>query len=75
MTNATVSIPLGDLTLDQLVQLNQGLGRQIDTLRDQRAHLNRHITQRLAAGERNAAPAAGDATAPGAVIDVQALQG
>lgn len=74
MSETTVSIPLGDLTLDQLVQLNQGLGRQIDKLRDQRIHLNKHIAQRLAAGERNAEPGAGDAAAPGAVIEASVSQ-
>jgi hypothetical protein len=70
-----VSIPLGDLTLDQLVQLNQGLGREADKIREQRIHLNRHIAQRLAAGQRNAAPADGDAAAPGAVIEAAVSQG
>ncbi len=71
----TVSIKLSDMTLDELVQVSQGLGHQIEKLREQRRYLNARIAQRLAAGERNgqAAPApaegAGDATAPGAVIE------
>lgn len=67
----TESVALADLTLDQLVQLQQGLGRKVDAIRDQRAHLKRLIDERLAAGERDGAPANGDAQAPGAVIDVK----
>ena len=70
----TISVPLDELTLDQLVQLNQGLGRQVDQLRERRAYLNAKIAQRLAAGERNApaVAASGDATAEGAVIEAKA---
>lgn len=71
----TLSIPLGDLSLDQLVQLSQGLGREADKIRAQRIHLNRHIAQRLAAGERNCAPAEGIAEAPGALIEASVSQG
>lgn len=67
----TISVPLDELTLDQLVEVSQGLGRQIDKLREQRAYLNGKIAQRLAAGERNK-PAGGDAAAPGAVIEASA---
>ena len=66
----TVSIKLDDMTLDQLVQLSQGLGHQVEKLRQQRAYLNAKIAQRLAAGERNQ-PADGDAVAPGAVIEAK----
>lgn len=62
------SIPLAELSLDQLVQISQGLGREIDKLREQRAYLNGKIAERLEKGERNA-PADGDATAPGALIE------
>lgn len=72
----TISVKLDDLTLDQLVETSQGLGRQIDKLREQRAYLNAKIAQRLAAGERNGQPAGaaapGDAAAPGAVIEASA---
>jgi hypothetical protein len=67
----TVSVSLADLSLDQLVQLSQGLGRQAEKIREQRRHLNAVIAQRLAAGERNQ-PAAGDAAAPGALIEAKA---
>lgn len=67
----TVSIPLADMTLEQLVQVSQGLGRQIDKLREQRAYLKAKIDERLAAGERESQP--GDASAPGAVIEASAV--
>lgn len=76
----TISIPLNELTLEQLVQVSQGIGHQIDKLRAQRAHLKLKIAERLAVGERTStelrddAPAAGegDAEAPGAVVTVAA---
>lgn len=74
----TFSVQLDDLTLEQLVQISQGLGHQIDKLREQRAYLKGKIDQRLARGERTstdqAAAAAGgiDAVAPGAVIEASA---
>lgn len=67
----TTSIPVAELTLDQLVQLSHGLGRKADAIREQRAYLKTKIAERLAAGERDGA-GAGDAAAPGAVIDVSA---
>ncbi len=67
----TTSIPLSELSLEQLVQLSQGLGRQIDALREQRAYLKAKIDERLAKGERTASDAGViNASAPGAVIDV-----
>jgi hypothetical protein len=66
----TVSLNLDDMSLDQLVQLQQGLGRQIDKLRDQRAYLNGKIAQRLAAGERNGQPAQAEEPAEGRVDGV-----
>lgn len=68
----TESVALSDLTLDQLVQLSQGLGRKVDALREQRAHVKRLIDASLAAGERNGQASGGDASAPGALIDVKA---
>lgn len=61
---------MDDLSLEQLVQVSQGIGHQIERLREQRLYLRRKIEARLAAGERTSVPvdAAGDATAPGAVI-------
>lgn len=68
----TMSIALDDMTLDQLVQLQQGLGRQVDALREKRAYVKARIDERLAMGERNkqAAVEPGDAVAPGAEITV-----
>lgn len=68
----TLSVSLDDMSLDQLVQVQQGLGREIDRLREQRVYLNAKIAQRLAAGERNGAPDPVDAVAPGAVIVARA---
>lgn len=70
-TETVVSMNVADMTLDQLVQLSQGLGRKADSIREQRAYLKTKIAERLAAGERDGA-GAGDAAAPGAVIDVSA---
>lgn len=76
----TVSIPLSELTLEQLVQLSQGIGHDIEKLRAKRAYLRTKINERLAVGERTSmelrddAPesAGGDAQAPGATITVSA---
>lgn len=65
---ATRSIRLDELSLEQLVLLQQGLGAQIDALRKDRAHLAQKIAARLAAGERTSTQGA-DAQAPGAVIE------
>lgn len=75
--STTVSVNLADMSLEQLVQVSQGLGRQIDKLREQRAYLRAKIDARLAAGERTSVEAArpdagGDATAPGAAIEAMA---
>lgn len=67
----TQSIAVADLSLDQLVQLSQGLGREIDKLREQRQYLKAKIDERLARGERGGA-ADGDAQAPGVVIEASA---
>jgi hypothetical protein len=80
----STSIPLAELSLEQLVGLSQHLGRQIDKLKGDRAYLAGKIAERIAAGERtctepvanpkpegDGAPAAGgDAAAPGAVLEV-----
>lgn len=63
MTDTTkISIPLDELSLDELVQVSQGIGREIDKLREQRAYLKAKIDARLAR----------DAIAPGAVIEAKA---
>lgn len=71
--STTFSIDLAELSLEQLVQVSQGMGREIERLRGQRAYLRDKIAQRLAAGERTSVElqqqaAAGDAFAPGATI-------
>ena len=82
-TNTTTfSIPLDELSLEQLVQVSQGIGRQIDSLKAQRAHLKAKIDARLNAGERTSVlliaqaqaevAGGGDAVAPGAVIETSA---
>ncbi|MFN7434122.1 MAG: hypothetical protein ACK5YV_16710 [Betaproteobacteria bacterium] len=75
--STTFSVNLADMSLEQLVQVSQGLGRQIDKLRERRAYLRAKIDARLAAGERTSVEAArsdasGDATAPGAAIEAMA---
>lgn len=69
----THSVAVDDLSLEQLVQLSQGLGRDIDKLRTQRQYLKAKIDERLARGELER-PADGDAEAPGAVIEAAAAQ-
>ena len=67
-----VSIPLSELSLAQLVQLSQGIGRQIDELREKRAYLKAKIDERIAAGEvEHEVREPGDGSAPGAVIETQ----
>lgn len=79
----TFSINLADMSLDELVQVSQGLGHQAEKIREQRRYLNAKIAQRLAAGERNKPAgeaqtigaddvATIDAAAPGAVIEASA---
>lgn len=66
----TYSVPIAELSLEQLVQLSQGLGHEIEQRRAQRAYLRRKIDERLAAGERTSTQ--GDAVAPGVVIEASA---
>lgn len=66
----TYSVAVDELSLEQLVQVSQGIGHQIERLREQRLYLRRKIDARLAAGERTST--AGDAEAPGAVIEATA---
>jgi hypothetical protein len=75
--STTFSVNLADMSLEQLVQVSQGLGRQIDKLRERRAYLRAKIDARLAASTLVRSPAArsdasGDATAPGAAIEAMA---
>lgn len=74
MDKTTASAKLSELSLEQLVQLSQGLGHQIDKLREQRLHLKVLIDKRLAAGESESKSGA-DATAPGATIVATAKKG
>lgn len=76
----TVSMNLADMSLDELVQLQQGLGHELQALREKRIYLNAKIAERLQRGERNGQPStwqrpaditAREATAPGAVIAVK----
>lgn len=74
MTSQTFSVDIDNLSLEELVQLSQGLGHQAEKLREQRQYLRRKIDERLALGERTSSASttsmsAGDAVAPGAVID------
>jgi hypothetical protein len=75
------SMNLADMTLEQLVQLSQGLGHDLENLRAQRQYLRKHIDNRLAQGERTSIELrepddgevggdAKDANAAGAVINV-----
>lgn len=48
----TVQLKLDDMTLDELVQLSQGFGHQIEQLRVKRAYLKAKIDARLAMLER-----------------------
>lgn len=65
----THSFAIADLSLDELLALQQNLGRQADKLREQRLYLKAKIDERLAKGEQ-LKPAPADGVAPGAVIDV-----
>jgi hypothetical protein len=67
--SVTHSIAVDELSLAQLVQLSQGIARDIDKLRAQRQYLKAKIDERLALGESDQ-PAGGNAEAPGAVIDL-----
>lgn len=54
----TVSLKLSEMSLTQLVQVSQGLGHDIERLREQRRHLKALIEARLANGERESVDAA-----------------
>jgi hypothetical protein len=78
-TVTTTSINVGDMSLEQLVQVSQGIGHKIEALREQRAYLRDKIDERLAAGERTSnelredkeeGGGKNDAAAPGAVLQV-----
>ncbi len=71
MGEQKLSIALGEMSLAELVQINQGLGHDIERIRAQRKHLQGHIAQRLAAGEREHTASEGDASAPGALVVAQ----
>jgi hypothetical protein len=77
--STTFSVSLKDLSVAQLIQVNQNLGRQVDALRAQRSYLKEMIAQRLAAGEREnpgeevEAVEIGSAVAPGVVLEASSL--
>ena len=77
--NQTVSIAIDYMTTEQLVQLSQGIGHQIEKLREQRLHLRRKIDERLADSQRSSIEAEIarlqgqlNAVAPGRVESVSA---
>lgn len=45
------SFKLSEMTLAELVQLSQGMGHQVEKLREQRAYLKVKIDERIARGE------------------------
>lgn len=80
----TASIPLSSMSLEELVQISQGLGRKRDQISDQMRYIRGKINERLAMGERessNAMKAAAadapaespvDGVAPGSLIEASA---
>lgn len=44
----TVSVSLNDLSVEELVQVSQGLGNQIEKLRNDRIHIKKIIDRKLA---------------------------
>lgn len=71
MFQVTTSIALDDLSLDQLVQLSQGIGHDIERLKAKRKHVNAKIAARLAAARHDPTP--GDAQAPGVMLQTAAM--
>lgn len=77
MTEATtVSLKISDMTVEELVQVSQGIGHQIEKLRSDRAYLKRAIDAKLQQQHSDAIKAQVaalqaqlGAVAPGAVID------
>ena len=81
----TQSFKIDEMTLDQLVQLTQGFGHQIEQIREKRAYLRAKIAERIRLMERDgdtsreegakrrqaAGAGAVDAAAPGAVIEAK----
>ena len=63
------SVDIDALSTEQLVQVSQGLGHQIERLKEQRKWLNVRIAERLAA-QQVPGPSPGDAAAAGATLDV-----
>ncbi len=76
MKDVTHSMRLDEMSVEELVQVSQGLGHEMERLRQKRIYLNRKIAERIAhlqpkqGGVEQAA--AGDASAPGAVLEVSA---
>lgn len=79
--STTASYKLSEMSVEQLVMVNQGLGNQIDKLRADRLKTSELIAAKLVA-ERRAGVVAEierlqkqiDGEAPGAVIDASASQ-
>ncbi len=81
----TQSFKIDEMTLDELVQLSQGFGHQIEQIRQKRHYLKLKIDERLRMHERSgdpsreegikrraAAEASGQAAvAPGVVLEVK----
>lgn len=63
----TFSAKLSELSVEQLVQLSQMLGRQIDKTRADRMHINALIRAKQDGG-----PPCSDAAAPGALLTSKA---
>ena len=80
--SVTESYKLSEMDVEQLVTLSQGVGRQIDKLRQQRADLKALIDKKLHE-QRHASVKAEiarlqaqiDGDAPGAVIEASAAKG
>lgn len=79
MTGTTISLKPSEMTVEELVQVSQGLGHQIEKLRGQRAQLKELIANKLREQRVNDLKAQMaalqdqiDAEAPGAVIEARA---
>lgn len=77
--STTLSMKLSEMSIDQLEQVSQALGRQRDSIRDQMLHVRKLIDARVA--EQNDAALRAQiaalqgqlsGTAPGAVIEASA---
>ena len=62
MEATTVSLKLSEMSVEQLVQMSQGLGHDIERIREKRAYLKVLIDQGLVAEHRAALMAEAEAT-------------